>query len=165
VSTTTLLPFSFVAYVSLGDQFRLPYTLEVRPTAEFKYEAGKNKLVNLRLDQEGGPTVTFTIPNDILGADDCDLRGEIAGRQEHVFRLAGWIDIESRTTVCLSDECAPGSIAQLHRLDVPEHLSHTYNVDEPQPICPEMMQQFRSSESQRLRCSRSEDSCEFVMLL
>ncbi|KAF2428685.1 hypothetical protein EJ08DRAFT_324329 [Tothia fuscella] len=94
-----------------NDQFRLPYILEVRPTVEFKYEAGKNKLVNLRLDSESGPLIKFTVPNDVLGADGYDTLGEFAGRQEHLLRLAGWVDVESRITV----GCAGALISYLQR--------------------------------------------------
>lgn len=80
----------------------MPYAFEVRPAVEFKYDAGKNKLVNLRLDQEDGPAIRFTIPNDVLDADEYGPPGESAGRQEHLLRLAGWIDIESRITVCFA---------------------------------------------------------------
>jgi DNA mismatch repair protein MSH5 len=95
------------------DQFRLPYVLEIRPSAEFNYEPGRSKLVNLRLDSDDGPTITFTIPNDVLGAEGHDLPGDFTGRQENLLRLGGWIDVESRITVCLSCDLCKFSMQNL----------------------------------------------------
>jgi DNA mismatch repair protein MSH5 len=81
------------------DQFRLPYLLEVRPAAEFNYEAAKIKLVNLQLGQDDGPQVTFVIPGDVLAVEGFDDDENFAGRQGQLLRLAGWIDLESRFTV------------------------------------------------------------------
>lgn len=82
------------------DQFRLPYILEVRPSSEFNYESSKSKLANLRLDVDEGPKITFTIPGDVIGTDGYEIQDDISGRHEHLLRLAGWVDIESRVTVC-----------------------------------------------------------------
>lgn len=74
----------------------LPYLLEVRPSPEFSYEGAKNKLVNLRLWSNNRPDIHFIVPGDVLTNDDSGAR-----RQEHLLRLASWIDIESCLTVCL----------------------------------------------------------------
>lgn len=79
-----------------NDQFRLPFLLDVRPPSEFYYGAAKNKLMTLRLGEEDGPQVSFNVPGDDLGG--CDDNGTL-GQQGQLLRLAGWIDIESRTTV------------------------------------------------------------------
>jgi DNA mismatch repair protein MSH5 len=100
----------------VDDQFRLPYILEIRPSAEFNYEFGRSKLVNLRLDSDDGPTITFTIPNDVIGAESPDLPGDFTGRQEHLLRLGGWIDVESRITVCISRDFLEFSIQRLTAL-------------------------------------------------
>jgi len=75
----------------------LPYLLEVRPSPEFSYEGAKNKLVNLNLSSNGGPDIHFIVPGDVLADDDGGAR-----HQEHLLRLATWIDIESCLTVSLS---------------------------------------------------------------
>ncbi|CAN9407683.1 unnamed protein product [Alternaria alternata] len=93
-----------------NDQFRLPFLLEVRPPNEFTYEVGKNKLVSLRLGQEHGTRVSFRIPGEIVPMDHLDEEGTI-GQQGQLLRLAGWIDLESRSTV----GCAGALVSYLQR--------------------------------------------------
>lgn len=84
-----------------GDTTRLPYLLENRPSAEFRYDASRKKLVDLRIGQHDGPRVTFVVPGDIVPqtasrtVDDPDL----PDRQGQLLRLSGWINLESRLTV------------------------------------------------------------------
>lgn len=96
-----------------GDQTRLPYLLECRPTAEFGYDSSRNKLVNLRIGQHGGPRVTFVVPGDVV-TDQDDLNGGdhgFAGRQGQLLRLSGWINLDSRITV----GCAGAVLSYLQR--------------------------------------------------
>lgn len=67
---------------------------------EFNYESSKSKLTNLRLDSDEGPRITLTIPGDVIGTDSYEMQDENYGRHEHLLRLAGWVDVESRVTVC-----------------------------------------------------------------
>ncbi|KAB2576043.1 MutS protein-like protein 5 [Lasiodiplodia theobromae] len=92
------------------DQFALPYILEVRPTPEFNYDSGKSKLANLKIGTDGGPNVTFTIPGDVQtsGAYGDD---EDTGRLEHLLRLHGWINLDSKISV----GCAGAVLAYVHR--------------------------------------------------
>lgn len=95
------------------DQTRLPYMLECRPGAEFGYDSARNKLVNLRIGQQGGPRVTFVVPGDVI-TDQDDYNNPDAGfvgRQGQLLRLSGWINIESRTTV----GCAGAVLSYLQR--------------------------------------------------
>lgn len=110
-----------------NDQFRLPFILEVRPPNEFTYEVGKNKLVSLRLGQEHGTRVSFRIPGEIVPMDHLDEEGT-TGQQGQLLRLAGWIDLESRSTVMFrsSQEYTP---LILSRLAAPEHSYRIFNVD------------------------------------
>jgi DNA mismatch repair protein MSH5 len=85
---------------SIDDRFRLHYLLEVRPLGEFSYESSKSKLANLRLGSDKGPRITLTIPGDVIGTDGDEIQDENSGRHEHLLRLAGWVDLESRVTVC-----------------------------------------------------------------
>ncbi|KAF2495890.1 hypothetical protein BU16DRAFT_560749 [Lophium mytilinum] len=94
-----------------NDPFRLPYLLEVRPSSEFSYDAAKNKLVNLKLGDDGGPQVTFIVPGDVIAAEGADDGGGFIGRHEQLLRLSGWIDVESRLTV----GCAGALISYLQR--------------------------------------------------
>lgn len=96
-----------------ADQFRLPYVLEVRPSPEFNYESGKNKLINLRIGSDVGPRVTFITPGDADTYEDIgdgDGAG-LTGRQGQLLRLSGWIDVESRITV----GCAGAVLTYLQR--------------------------------------------------
>ncbi|KAF2722777.1 hypothetical protein K431DRAFT_221307 [Polychaeton citri CBS 116435] len=95
------------------DQTRLPYLLECRSHAEFKYEYARNKLVDLHIGQRHGPRVTFVVPGDVVPDEDglADIDSRLGGRQGQFLRLAGWINIESRTTV----GCAGAILSYLHR--------------------------------------------------
>ncbi|KAH7031981.1 muts domain V-domain-containing protein [Macrophomina phaseolina] len=92
------------------DQFALPYILEVRPTVEFNYESGRNKLVNLKIESGAGPKVAFTVPGDIHTSSGYGGGGD-AGSQERLLRLSGWINLDSRITV----GCAGAVLAYTHR--------------------------------------------------
>jgi DNA mismatch repair protein MSH5 len=81
-----------------NDQFRLPFLLEVRPPSEFYYDTAKIKLVNLQLGEENGIRVSFNVPGEFSGHDHLE-EDSVAGQQGQLLRLAGWVDIESRTTV------------------------------------------------------------------
>lgn len=74
----------------------------MRPSGEFNYDSSKSKLANLRLDSDEGPRITLTIPGDVIGADGYEMHDENSGRHEHLLLLAGWVDVESRVTVCES---------------------------------------------------------------
>lgn len=84
-----------------NDQFRLPFLLEVRPPAEFLYDAAKSKLVNLHLGDENGTRVSFSVPGELGANNHCDDENG-AGQQGQLLRLAGWINVESRVTVSVS---------------------------------------------------------------
>ena len=81
-----------------NDQFRLPFVLEVRPPSEFAYDAAKSKLSSLKLDDEGRSRVVFNVPGELAGIDHVGDEGG-AGQQGRLLGLAGWINLESRTTV------------------------------------------------------------------
>ena len=96
-----------------GDQTRLPYLLECRPSSEFGYDSARNKLVNLRIGQRDGPNVTFAVPGDVVAHEDDYTAGDagFVGRQAQLLRLAGWINMESRFTV----GCAGAVLSYLQR--------------------------------------------------
>ncbi|KAL9092316.1 MAG: hypothetical protein Q9165_004490 [Trypethelium subeluteriae] len=86
----------------VGDQFRLPYLFDIRPSGEFSYEGGKDKLLTLNLGTDGGPEVNFVVPGDVQASDRYLDREDDnwAGRQGRMLRLSAWIDVESPLTVC-----------------------------------------------------------------
>lgn len=90
-----------------GDCFSLPYLLELRPASEFAYDAAKNKLVNLRVGSDSGPKVSFVIPGDVAANDHYGGGDEDAfgGQQAHLWRLSGWICVDSRLTVSVERFC------------------------------------------------------------
>ncbi|KAF7193999.1 MutS protein-like 5 [Pseudocercospora fuligena] len=96
-----------------SDQTGLPYLLECRPNAEFGYDSARNKLVNLRIGQTGGPSVTYTVPGDVMTHDDDRQSSDSGfhGGQASLLRLSGWINLESRLTV----GCAGAVLAYLQR--------------------------------------------------
>lgn len=95
------------------DQSHLPLMLECRPSSEFGYEASRNKLVNLRIGQRDGPWVTLTVPGDVVSHDRVHVHGDndVSGRQGQLFRLSGWINVESKVTV----GCAGAVLAYVQR--------------------------------------------------
>jgi DNA mismatch repair protein MSH5 len=80
-----------------NDQFRLPYLLEVRPPIEFDYNTAKTKLSGLQLDEDISQRVVFNVPGELLQVGRSVEDG--AGHEGQLLRLAGRIDVESRTTV------------------------------------------------------------------
>jgi DNA mismatch repair protein MSH5 len=96
-----LLPFFFPPIdIGVDDTFRLPYSLDIRQSKEFNYESSKTKLINLRLGENDGPSVRFTIPGDVVAEGthgEADDGG--AGRHEHLLRLSGWVDLDCALTV------------------------------------------------------------------
>ncbi|KAF5851469.1 hypothetical protein GGP41_004289 [Bipolaris sorokiniana] len=81
-----------------NDQFRLPFLLEVRPPSEFNYDSAKNKLASLHLGEDDSTHIEFNIPGELATVSHPG-KGQSAGQQGQLLRLAGWIDLESRSTV------------------------------------------------------------------
>ncbi|KAL2059622.1 hypothetical protein ABVK25_000915 [Lepraria finkii] len=102
------------------DQFRLPFILEYRPSTEFNYEAGKDKLVNLHLFSDGGPEVSFVTPGVNDSFNDYGDGNEVGctDRQGKILRLSAWIDMESRLTV----GCAGALLTYIRRRKAVEYL-------------------------------------------
>lgn len=102
------------------DQFRLPFILEYRPSPEFNYEAGKDKLVNLHLFSDGGPEVSFVTPGVNDSFNDYGDGNEVGctDRQGKILRLSAWIDMESRLTV----GCAGALLTYIRRRKAVEYL-------------------------------------------
>lgn len=79
------------------------YVLDSRPSPEFNFEAAKNKLINLDLAFNHSPQMVFSTPGDnVIGntAFGQDHVESEVGRHGKLMRLAGWIDLDSRLTVC-----------------------------------------------------------------
>lgn len=111
-----------------SDQTRLPYLLECRPNAEFNYDSARNKLVNLRIGQEDGPSLTYVVPGDVVAEEEYhDLRQDagFAGRHAQLLRLSGWVNMESRLTV----SCAGAVLSYLQRRRATAYLPGDREAD------------------------------------
>lgn len=91
----------------------MPSLCTPRPSSEFTFESAKNKLINLKLGDAGGPRVTFVVPGDVVANHDDMAADEddSTSRQGALLRLAGWINVESRLTV----GCAGSIISYIQR--------------------------------------------------
>ena len=101
--------------------------LEFRPSPEFDYDAGKSKLMNLRLFADGSSEVSFTTPGDNDPYNDYG-DGNDAGYtscQGHLLRLSASIDMESRLTI----GCAGALLTYVARRKAVEHLPDDINVN------------------------------------
>jgi DNA mismatch repair protein MSH5 len=74
------------------------------PASEFSYEGAKNRLVSkLDLTIDDAPKIAFTTPGDEFGGGSYAPGTDGLGRQGRLMRLAGWIDLDSKLTVSLSN--------------------------------------------------------------
>ncbi|KAL8736313.1 MAG: hypothetical protein Q9166_000468 [cf. Caloplaca sp. 2 TL-2023] len=96
-----------------ADGIASPYLLEIRPSPEFGYEAGKTKLSNIRLANNTAPHMAFVTPGDAESYVDYMESNEpdYTGRQGKLLRLSGMVDLESRLTV----GCAGAVLTYLQR--------------------------------------------------
>ncbi|KAI9676986.1 MAG: MutS protein msh5 [Caeruleum heppii] len=82
-----------------NDQFRSSFLLEVRPSADFGYEAAKSKLINLRIGSDFGPRISCSTPGEAYAPQSVQQQdGEVNGAHAQLLRLSAWIDVESRIT-------------------------------------------------------------------
>ncbi|KAL8755038.1 MAG: hypothetical protein Q9184_004921 [Pyrenodesmia sp. 2 TL-2023] len=95
------------------DEAGAPYIVEVRPSAEFGYEAGKTKLANIPFPKGQAPHVAFVTPGDsesyLEYAESSEL--DPTGHQGNLLRLSGLVDLDSRLTV----GCAGAVLTYLQR--------------------------------------------------
>ena len=93
--------------------------MELRPSSEFNYEAGKNKLINVQLPSDNEHPM-FITPGNAENYDGYDERFEagFTGRQGNLLRLSGRVDLESR----LSVGCACAVLSYLARRKAVEYL-------------------------------------------
>ena len=120
VSYTCSHPFT-------GDEFALPYIIECRPSPEFAYETGKNKLATLDLSGNGDPETSFLTPgdDDNYGAYDNAYEVGYTRRRGDTLRLSAWIDMESRLTI----GCAGALLTYIGRRKSVEYLPNDATSD------------------------------------
>jgi DNA mismatch repair protein MSH5 len=98
----------------------LPYVVEVRPTPEFSYEGGLNKLLSLsvRLEDEG--KVEFLVPGDAALFDE-DISPQDLGltrRRGKILQLSARIDLDNKVSIA----CAGAVIGYLQRKRSAQYL-------------------------------------------
>ena len=100
--------------------------METRPSPEFSYEAGKNKLINLNLSTDGGPEVSLITPGyeDTYEAYGDGNRAGFTDSQGKLLRLSTCIDVESRLTV----GCAGALLTYLWRRKAVEYLPNDTTI-------------------------------------
>ena len=106
---------------SLAAEIRTPYIMELRPSAEFSYEAGKAKLANLRLRSDRERLGSIVTPGDNNNTHDefeNQYESGSSGRYEQLLRLSGRVDLDSRLTI----GCCGAALAYLGRRKTVEFL-------------------------------------------
>ena len=86
----------------VATEFRTPYIIELRPSVEFNYEAGKSKLASIRLPSDVELQSTMITPdNNSYHHDEYEDQPEPGrtGRFGKLLRLSGRVDLESRLTI------------------------------------------------------------------
>jgi DNA mismatch repair protein MSH5 len=79
----------------------------LRPSKEFKYESGKNKLLHLKLSEDRENSIRFIVPEDDVVA------GEERERQRFI-ELCGRLDMSCQITVCLTSNISPRNLTLHH---------------------------------------------------
>ena len=90
-----------------------PYVLDIRPSPEFRYDAGRKKLIDLRITACHGPRMNFAVPGD---DDDHEVLGDrldpgFTRHQADLLRLSAIVDLDNR----LSVSCAGAVLIYLQR--------------------------------------------------
>ncbi|KAL2389735.1 hypothetical protein RJ035_001931 [Blastomyces gilchristii] len=103
-----------------GDQFQLPYHLDVRPVQEFNFEGAKLKLASLPLSTSRSET-RFLVPGDTFSlkqnGDENDLG--FTDHQGRLLNLSGSIDMDNRISI----GCVGAIITYLQRKRAAECLT------------------------------------------
>lgn len=98
----------------------MPYNLEIRPSQEFNYETGKNKIISNPLLSATGSHISFITPGGAEDhGNDAQWNGaDYTSNQGKLLRLSTKFDIESRLTI----GCAGAVISFLQRTKALETL-------------------------------------------
>lgn len=104
----------------------MPYNLEIRPSQEFNYEIGKNKIINNPLLSSAGCHLSFITPRGAENGGSYSHLDEAdyTSNQGKLLRLSTKFDIESRLTV----GCAGAVIAFLQRKKAVDNLPGDFDI-------------------------------------
>lgn len=76
---------------NIGRSDNLSYSLQMRPSGDFAFASGRNKLADI-VKHLGDPALTFVVPGD---APDEDSRHD----QNHLLRLSCYVNLENKLSV------------------------------------------------------------------
>ena len=102
------------------NHFCLPYILDLRPSTEFHYEAGKRKLLESKTVRENYAKTSFLVPGDsqtILDHGNSYGAG-YTNRQGKLLQLSSRLDLESQLSVA----CAGAVLTYLQRRRAAQNL-------------------------------------------
>ncbi|KAL9597285.1 MAG: hypothetical protein Q9219_005266 [cf. Caloplaca sp. 3 TL-2023] len=104
--------FGGIEIVEKSEEFATPYIVEVRPSSEFGFEAGKMKLASISLTKEG-PCMSFIVPGNPEAFDSNTDSNELGHGSDHgnLLRLSGLVNLESQLGV----GCAGAVLTYLQR--------------------------------------------------
>lgn len=108
-------------------QFQLPYLLEARPSPEFKYESGAQKLIDLYTKLNHSNRAKFLIPGN-EGHNEAYIHGVGPGfttSQGNRLCLSTTVDLDSRLTV----GCAGAVLTYLQRRRTAQYLPGDVNAE------------------------------------
>ena len=96
--------------------------LEIRPSPEFSYDAGRNKLLDLHFFADGTSEVSFSTPGVYDPYDKYEDAADsgYTRRQGQMLRLSALVDLESRLTI----GCVAALLAYVARRKAIENLSN-----------------------------------------
>ena len=85
----------------------MPYALQLRPSKEFKYESGKNKLLHLKLSEDGEHSIRFIVPEDdiVAGVDSCEERD-----RQRFIELCGKLDMTCQVSASVPYNVYTGNL-------------------------------------------------------
>lgn len=114
-----------------GDEMTLPYKIEMRPFADFKYESALHKLSGLPYLQRN-TGVRFMVPGEEEGFTEDITLGDTGMTEERgrALHVSGSINLEGKTSV----GCAGAIITYLQRKKASEYLHGDPTADEAYPI-------------------------------
>lgn len=92
----------------------------MRPSPEFKYEAGKRKLIDIRTLRQRRPLADFVVPGEDTAYEEYGDGYEIGFTRDQgkLLRLSGWVDLESQISV----GCAGAVLTYLQRRRAVQYL-------------------------------------------
>ena len=120
---------SVEAHLNPSQQDHSPYVLEIRPSPEFKYDGGKQRLVDIQSKAAHSSGMELAVPGDDDDHHKCGgpsrLDPGFTRRQANLLRLSASVDLDSR----LSIGCAGAVLIYLQRRRAVQYLPGNTDAD------------------------------------